>query len=144
MSDNGLTLLEALVGIAIMAALATLALPMLQPKPDANLNLAVREVVAQLRAAHTGALRSGTTTEVAVDAAAGRIGDDRLARTDPPLRLAFGDGSLAREGGVADVLRFHPDGSASGGRLVLSQGARSVAVVVDWLTGRVEAREVQR
>lgn len=137
-----MTLLEVLVGVAILAALATLAMPMLRPKPDANLDLAVRQVVAQLRGARSEALRSGRSAEITVDPSTGSIGDDRLARADPPLRLAL-DGGLPPDGSGI-VLHFHPDGSASGGGLVLSQGSRRVAVAVDWLTGRVEAREMAR
>lgn len=137
-----MTLLEALVGIAIVAALVTLAMPMLRPTPDASLDLAVRQVVAQLRSARSEALRHGRPAEIAVDPSTGTIGDERLARTNPPLRLSL-DGGPQRDGGGA-VLRFHGDGSASGGGLVLSQGPRRVAVVVDWLTGRVEAREMAR
>ena len=32
---------------------------------------------------------------------------------------------------------FEPDGSTSGGRVLLTAGDRSIAVTADWLTGRV-------
>jgi hypothetical protein len=35
------------------------------------------------------------------------------------------------------AITFAPDGSSSGGRVVLVAGANAVAIVVDWLTGRV-------
>jgi general secretion pathway protein H len=37
---------------------------------------------------------------------------------------------------VADI-RFNPDGSSTGGRIVLADGHRSIDIGVDWLTGRV-------
>lgn len=39
--------------------------------------------------------------------------------------------------GSRAAIRFAPDGSASGGRVVLAEGGRQVQVGVDWLTGRV-------
>jgi general secretion pathway protein H len=35
------------------------------------------------------------------------------------------------------AITFAPDGSSSGGRVVLRAGANAVTVLVDWLTGRV-------
>jgi general secretion pathway protein H len=37
--------------------------------------------------------------------------------------------------------RFWPDGSASGGEVVLGAGGRAYVVAVQWLTGRVTIRE---
>jgi len=35
-------------------------------------------------------------------------------------------------------IRFYPDGSASGGGVLLSRDGERLAVLVDWLTGTVE------
>jgi general secretion pathway protein H len=43
---------------------------------------------------------------------------------------------------VADI-RFNPDGSSTGGRIVLAEGERRTAVGVDWLTGRVSVANVR-
>jgi general secretion pathway protein H len=37
-------------------------------------------------------------------------------------------------------IRFAPDGSASGGRIELSGGGRTIWVGIDWLSGRVSQR----
>ena len=39
------------------------------------------------------------------------------------------------------AITFTPDGSSSGGRVVLVAGHNAVAVVVDWLTGRVSVAD---
>jgi general secretion pathway protein H len=38
-------------------------------------------------------------------------------------------------------IRFFPDGSSSGGRIVLGGGRHSAVVAVDWLTGAVTVNE---
>jgi general secretion pathway protein H len=40
-------------------------------------------------------------------------------------------------------IRFNPDGSSTGGRISVADGARSIAVGVDWLSGRVSVAEGQ-
>ena len=47
--------------------------------------------------------------------------------------------SAAQESGQAGVarIRYFPDGSSSGGNIVLSDDRRSTRVDVDWLTGKV-------
>jgi general secretion pathway protein H len=41
-------------------------------------------------------------------------------------------------GANAGRVRFFPDGSASGGRIVLREGGRTATVSVSWLTGDVD------
>jgi general secretion pathway protein H len=43
----------------------------------------------------------------------------------------------------AGDIRFNPDGSSTGGRIVLADGTRRTAVGVDWLTGRVSVADVR-
>jgi general secretion pathway protein H len=40
----------------------------------------------------------------------------------------------------AGRLRFFPDGSASGGKVVLREGARTATVSVNWLNGDVDVQ----
>ena len=51
-----------------------------------------------------------------------------------PARVAV---SRDAEGRLPPPITFHPDGSATGGRLVLNEDGRERVVAVDWLTGAV-------
>jgi general secretion pathway protein H len=48
-----------------------------------------------------------------------------------------------REDAKVGSIRFNPDGSSTGGRIVLAEGPRRVAVGVDWLTGRVSVADAR-
>jgi general secretion pathway protein H len=48
-----------------------------------------------------------------------------------------------RDSAILGNIRFNPDGSSSGGRIVLADGTRRIAVGVDWLTGRVVIADVR-
>jgi hypothetical protein len=62
-------------------------------------------------------------------------------------------GGFAMDGGAQTVLPagetltqsqvvFMPDGGSSGGAMMLAAGSRQIAISVNWLTGRVLAREL--
>jgi general secretion pathway protein H len=44
--------------------------------------------------------------------------------------------------GIGDI-RFNPDGSSTGGRIMLAGGQQRMAVGVDWLTGRIIVADVR-
>jgi general secretion pathway protein H len=39
-------------------------------------------------------------------------------------------------------IRFDPDGSSTGGRVILAAGAQKMEIGIDWLTGRVRVINV--
>jgi general secretion pathway protein H len=53
--------------------------------------------------------------------------------------------TIAGERGSRAVgaIRFNPDGSSTGGRIVLADGNRKVAVGVEWLSGRVSVADLR-
>lgn len=140
--QSGLTLLEALVGLAILASLVTISAPYLRAKP-AGLEIAARQVATQLRQAQSAAIRSSRSADVVVDVAAGRVGRELLADTNPPIGLTLLTAVEQRHSPTSGSIRFFPDGSSTGGGVTLTQGVRRVDVVVDWLTGRVTRGEAR-
>jgi general secretion pathway protein H len=141
--QSGLTLLEALVGLAILAGLVTISVPYLRSKP-AGLEIAARQVATQLRQAQSAAMRSSKPADVIIDTASGRIGRDYVAETNPPIGLTLLTAVEQRLGKTAGSIRFFPDGGSTGGGVALTQGARRVDILVDWLTGRVTMAEPAR
>jgi general secretion pathway protein H len=142
-NQNGLTLLEALVGLAVMAALVTVLVPFMQPKSGANLDLAARQIAVQLRQTQNAAIRNSRPAEIVIDIAAGRVGHDRIAQTKPPITLSLRTVGEQRRGTTAGAIQFFPDGGSTGGGITLTQGTRRMEIVVDWLTGRISTVERQ-
>jgi len=140
--ESGLTLLEALVGLAILAGLVTLSVPYLRTKP-AGLETAARQVATQLRQAQATATRSSRPADVFINVATGQVGREHLAAVDPPIELTLFTAVEQRESRTSGSIRFFGDGSSTGGSVALTQGIRRLDVRVDWLTGRVTTTEAR-
>jgi general secretion pathway protein H len=72
-----------------------------------------------------------------------RVGDG--AERHLPANLSFELLTIvgeSRGAGIGDI-RFNPDGSSTGGRIVLAGAQQRMAVGVDWLTGRVTVADVR-
>jgi general secretion pathway protein H len=119
MRSAGFTLLEILVVLAIGALLLVLVMP----------NLPVARGRVDL-------LAGGQQVETALR----RI---RLAAIEQNRALAFDAALLPLPAGLRVAvepesgLTFHPDGSSNGGRVLLANARGSLALDVDWLSGRV-------
>ena len=114
----GFTLLEMLVVIAIMGLVLAMLTSFRQPKSQwLQTQTAAREVAQALRTARGEAIAEGhPVTPVLPKLSA----DIPVAIQAPP-------------GGIV----FDPDGSASGGSILLGDGGKQIVVNIDWLTGRV-------
>lgn len=131
---RGFTLLEMLVVLAVLGlALMLLVGRMPGASPAVQARAAADRVAAALRGARGRAIRDDRFVTVRLDAPAHalRVGTDAPLALPPVLAVAG-----------TPAIRFAPDGSASGGRIVLAGGGRRLAVGVDWLTGRVEVSAV--
>lgn len=142
--EAGLTLVELMVVLTIIA-LATAAVPMIFANlPGIRLRAAAAGMVATLRQLHEEAIRRGETTELVLDlpARSYRLSTDPAPHPLPAVvaRLGFESPSLWHPDGSPTV-RFFADGSATGATILFKNGARTAAVTVDWLTGRVRRND---
>lgn len=142
--EAGLTLVELMVVLTIIA-LATAAVPMIFANlPSIRLRAAAAGMVATLRQLHEEAIRRGETTELVLDlpARSYRLSTDPAPHPLPAVvaKLGFELPSLWHPDGSPTV-RFFADGSATGATILLENGARTAAVTVDWLTGRVRRND---
>jgi general secretion pathway protein H len=138
-SCAGFTLVEMLVVVALMALAAGIALPLLSGKPTDTLRL--RAAVNDL----TGAIRTTRATAILRDTEAVLVFDvDRNALTSPALRQRSFAPDIAmrlevaapeRQSPSRGGIRFYPDGSSTGGEVVLSLRGRESRICVNWLTG---------
>ena len=142
----GFTLLELVVAIGILALAVAIVAPALN---RARLGLMVRstayELAADLRAARAAAQAANVERVLTLDIAGRRYWAEGVvgARTLPPgvaLQLALPESE--RFGTASGRVRFFPDGSASGAKVVLDDGRSAASVSVDWLNGdvRIELR----
>jgi general secretion pathway protein H len=118
LATAGFTLLEMLVVILVMSLILGLLAAYGPPKSRwAETRAAARAVAGAMDAARGQAITSGAAATLRLPAL-----PDWLAE-----RVTAPDGRIV----------FEPDGSASGGTVVLDDGGRRLAVTADWLTGQV-------
>ena len=138
---RGVTLLELLIVLSIMAILAAIVVPIFGGGVSAGeLKGATREIAAGLRLARSEALATRKETRVTLDLEARSFQVERDARTHTlprqiELKLFTAQSDLLSE--MVGAIRFFPDGGSNGGRVTLAAGERKYNVDIDWLTGRV-------
>jgi general secretion pathway protein H len=139
--DSGFTLLELLVVLGLLALSLALVAPSLG---RARVGLTVRstayELAANLRVARVAARATNVDHALTIDLAQrqywaeGVVGRRPLPRT---IAIELTVPESERMSPTTGRIRFLPDGSASGGRLVLHDGRSTASIAVDWLNGDV-------
>jgi general secretion pathway protein H len=129
-AEAGSTLAEALVVVAIAAAISAIAYPNLrQGLAHAAFVQASTGIRADLRMARAQALSTGTTVQIELAPDGHGYG-----WTPGPQRALLEGLSLTSAG---SAIRFYPDGSAAGDALELSNGRAMARYAVDPVTGVV-------
>ncbi len=121
--SGGFTLVEMLVVVALLAAVALLLAGRMELRSSDPLTRSVNRLERLIAAKRIEALRSGRPVLVRRP--------ELEAELHPEVRL--------EASGLP--FTFRPDGSASGGRLALAVRGKERALRLDWLTGRLLAEE---
>lgn len=140
-SRRGFTLVELLVVLAIGGLLLTLTPPLITAAlPGVELKAGARRAAGALRQTRELAIASGSETVWLIDTESSRYQIEGQARRGAlpdgiDIELVAARDELRNEhlGGI----RFFPDGSSSGGRVILKRGDSGYQVGVNWLTGRI-------
>lgn len=150
-SENGLTLVEVLVALGIVAMAIWLGMPMLQRGSSSlQASAAAREILAVLREARTAAVTEKRVVAVWVDTKARTFGYGErylalpVPNGDAPLSLALYTTEDQRVGNSKEgtgMIRFFPGGGSSGGGVAVSDSRRRILVTVDWLSGQIRMTE---
>jgi len=144
--QRGVSLLELIVVVVLIEAATALAASVVgSGLPGQQLRNASRELAAQLRYTRAQAIVTGKSQSFSFDA--------RTREWQAPNRR---HGQLPREINVVAtgarlgqlrpdvaVIRFFPEGAATGGRIVLSRERAAWQIDVEWLTGEVTVKRAQ-
>lgn len=104
---------------------------------------AASELASTLRLARSKAIARNTAVAVLIDVAGHRyrVGQERERLLPSTLKVELLTLAVERRATNAGEIRFNPDGSSTGGRVTIADGSRTLAVGVDWLSGRVSIRD---
>jgi len=144
--ERGFTLIEMIVVIGILGLALSLIVGYRPPwSHGLSLRGTANELAQSLRLARAEAISSNRPVALDLDLVGHRY---RIGQGSPrPLPAAMtvrlltlaSERVAATKGGI----RFNPDGSATGGRITLSEGSSTLAVGVDWLSGRVSIADAR-
>lgn len=144
-AQGGFSLVELIVVLALGGLLAAV----LPSRLNALLESAayrktVHDSANALEHARTRAVLDGRRIYVSVDVNAGRLTSDDAVLVQLPSSVEMNVSGVASVGRAHPVLFFDPDGSASGGRIVVAGKTRSSAIDLDWLTGQIVIESTSR
>lgn len=137
----GVTLLELLVVLLIMAFVTAIVIPMFSGGvSNTELRGAARALASGLRLARSEAVSQHRETFLVLDVAGRRFKVDRDPKEHAlprgvELKLFTAQKDLVDD--KVGSIRFYPDGGSNGGRITVGSGERKYEVDVDWLTGRI-------
>lgn len=142
-SQAGFTLVEMLVTMAIMGLAAGVAFQSLGPGALDRRTLLVSETVAaEIGRLRAEAIRTGQAGRLAFEPRARLFTSSRPGAPPIPvggLAVAVEPGPVGRP--VPGEVRLLPDGSSSGGRILIAGGGTRRALSVSALTGRVRRED---
>ena len=135
----GFTLIEMLVVLVILGLTVALIVSRGPARSTGfDMRATAGDIAQQLRLARSEAIATDRLTRFTLDTADRRYETNGVAGPLLPPEVAVAmttvTGGKPRPLGA---ITFTPDGSSSGGRVVLVAGPNTVAIIVDWLTGRV-------
>ena len=136
----GFTLLEMIVVVAVLGLALTLIAGYRAPwSGSLGVRGAASELASAMRLARSEAIARNGPVSFAIDVAGHRyrVGQDREHSLPPSLKVELLTLAIEQRTTSIGEIRFNPDGSSTGGRVTIGDGARKLAVGVDWLSGRV-------
>lgn len=140
LSDEGFTLLEMLLALAVIAFVASASTIALSGRISAlRTTEAIGSVSNTVREARLRALGAGTDVSLVFDLPSGtmtRLPDGSLTPIPSTIEVSVQVDRLQATVDKATIV-FFADGSSSGGRILLSIDKRSYLIDVDWLTGLI-------
>lgn len=141
-TQQGMTLLELLVVLAIVSLALIVVAPNLSGSSDrASLERTARQIASNLRHTRATSIRRNESLAFTLNLAeksftAGAGTSETSYPNDIEIRAVVARGETLDD--AKPAIRFWPDGSSTGGEIELSRNGRTFQVQVDWLTGSVD------
>jgi general secretion pathway protein H len=134
---SGFSLIEMLAVLAIVALATALAMPLaMRPSDALRLDAAAQDLVAALRLTRAAAIARNGDAALTIDVERRTFASPavpaRALPADLSVKLKIAEPERARSQGG---FRFFPDGSSTGGDMLLALRGKEVKICVDWLTG---------
>lgn len=147
---GGFTLIELLLVLTIVALLLSLAPSLLHKAfPVLKLKAAARDLVQEIRYVQNSAIINGISSVIRFDLTTGEYRSDQVnggmvrgLPTGLSISLPQDENNFTGERKLTSFT-FYPDGSSSGGVIYLSNDRKSLAISVDWLTGKIQVNDPQ-
>jgi general secretion pathway protein H len=141
---QGYTLLEMIVVLALIGLILSATLPLsLRGTQSRRLDEQAKLITTILKTARMEAVLKNMERAVETDFRKNlvRIKDGReqlVLDSTLTVKMLTARNEVKGDRGA---IRFFPNGSSTGGALILQRGARSVEIRVDWLTGKISRIE---
>jgi general secretion pathway protein H len=134
---SGFSLIEMLAALAVVALTTALVMPLaLRPSDALRLDAAAQDLVSALRLTRAAAIAHNADAALTIDVERRRFQSPAVPTRSLPgdltLKLKIAEPERARSQGG---FRFFPDGSSTGGDMVLALRGKETKICVDWLSG---------
>lgn len=139
-ASRGFTLLEMLVVIVLMSiGITVVGFGLNKGLQQAAERQLLGQMVQALRATRSAAIISGQPRETRFDLARRTFQAPGKAPRQWPANMGV---QLNTAADLDAAFAFYPDGSSSGGNLLVFQGERRSRIDIGWLTGSVKSRSL--
>lgn len=142
--DNGFSLLELVIVLAMIAGITALSLPNFWRRPaELSLRTTALDMATMMRATRADAVRRNIERAFLIDPAQRTYWSDANPAPKPiPSTLGIDAefAARARLSAASGRYAFFADGTASGGKIVLREGDVSATIAIDGLTGNAEVQ----
>lgn len=138
----GFSLIELIIVLVITIGIIGLAAPRLNGALErAEFKRQVRAVFTSLQETHNQAISKGKATDwyIDLDNHYYQFGlDNKKVSYSPDFDVTITSASKLQRTESIVGFQFFPDGSATGGEIVLENDTSSYAIQINWLTGQIE------
>lgn len=145
---GGFTLVELLVVLAVAGLMLAVVPPLVgSAMPGVELKAAARRTAGALRLTREVAIAAGRDAAWIIDVDNNRYrieGDHRHGNLPSGIDIELVAAEDEMQSESVGGIRFFPDGSSTGGRVILKRGDGGYQVGVNWLTGRILIAQWER